>query len=191
MVVAIVAFACIAIFSCWPWSDSPWTAASAMATFCAAGVALWLGLGDKRRRDLERKEKADALAASLIPILDQIRNMVQHIRILAEQGHGVTDRDKVADGVASTLASIRSAAIPSDVLVLGNLNIETAKKIAFVQSRLEALGLDMGFRSGLLERGKYGKTIQEGIVAGWAGALSEVERSLLDILSDLHLEDDA
>ncbi len=54
----IIAVACVAIFSDWPWKESPWTAVAAFGTVFAAVVALYIAGQAERNSLLEGKRRA-------------------------------------------------------------------------------------------------------------------------------------
>src|SRR5690554_5122116 len=64
IILGFVAVVTIACFSSWPWDASPWVAISALATFLAAGVALWLGWREgawRRQEEREQQDRSDIL----------------------------------------------------------------------------------------------------------------------------------
>lgn len=71
VVVALISFVCIALFSEWPWRESPWVAASAIATLLAAGIALWFGSQDARHREDERERAIGVYQKLFVPDVGQ------------------------------------------------------------------------------------------------------------------------
>lgn len=61
IILAVVGFILIASTSTWPWTESPWQVATAVATTAATGVALWLGLRETGwRREMLRTQRFQA-----------------------------------------------------------------------------------------------------------------------------------
>lgn len=72
-----ISFVLIAIFSDWPWSDSPWTALSAVATFAAVFVALRLGLAEERRAAEQRSATTKLCVEAARKDLYSIHNAIE------------------------------------------------------------------------------------------------------------------
>lgn len=95
-VVAIIAFACIAIFSDWPWGESPWTAGAALATFMAALSALHISRREEKRRSEREKKKAAIVAAQAIVVLDRFqRSALSQLLARGLQSFGKTKEEGV------------------------------------------------------------------------------------------------
>lgn len=143
-VVAIIAFACIAIFSDWPWKESPWTAAAAVATFCAAWVALWLGQSESRRIKAEKEEKANLIAAGLI-----IKLELASSRIAGARDHFSYDETEFPDAtdvakiVLTHMRSILDSIEITDLIFIHPLLPKAAKDlvsaIALIRSVAEVI----------------------------------------------------
>ncbi|MDT8470699.1 hypothetical protein O3S74_018095, partial [Alcaligenes nematophilus] len=71
IVISLPTFASIAIFSDWPWQDSPWVAIGAVATFSAVLTAIFIALHQRADEKLLREHRARIAAAYIAPILDK------------------------------------------------------------------------------------------------------------------------
>lgn len=75
--VVIVAVCIAAVFSTWPWNESPWAAAAAIATFSAALSALHISRREEKRRIKREKQHASIVAAQAIVILDVFHTRIE------------------------------------------------------------------------------------------------------------------
>ncbi|WP_193090515.1 hypothetical protein [Advenella sp. FME57] len=77
VVVASLSFCLIAIYSTWPWDESPWAAAAAVATFSAALIALHISRREEKRRIKREKQHASIVAAQAIVILNEFHTRIE------------------------------------------------------------------------------------------------------------------
>lgn len=140
-VVAIIAFACIAVFSDWPWSESPWTAAAAIATFSAALVALWLGKTQSRRLMLDREEKATLVASGLIIHLELAAAKISGSRDHLSHGkRDMSDATRIAKIVILYMNSIARSIKLADIISIQPLLPKAARDLASALALTETIG---------------------------------------------------
>lgn len=68
IIFAIPSFALVAVKSDWPWKESPWAAAAAVATFFAGVVALCLGVTQVKKERAARIARGRIAASYIEPV---------------------------------------------------------------------------------------------------------------------------
>lgn len=153
LVFALPAVAAISILSEWPWRESPWSAAAAIATFFAGGSALWISLREARERQAERVIKARVLrpGARLIAIEVKHRLKVLNDNIKSE-GKLVLQAKSCTSLALESIKDTELMAQSLDLSVFYNLEPEGCEKYGECLSYL-------GMAKGVLERSYlYGVT---------------------------------
>lgn len=96
IVLGFVVVVTISCFSPWPWDASPWIALSAIATFLATGVALWLGWREgawRRQDEREKQDREDILLAMRTGNTGKALYMIVKVREALASGDASTRYD--------------------------------------------------------------------------------------------------
>mgnify|MGYP006194644133 FL=1 len=137
-VLAVISFpivASIAVFSDWPWDDSPWVAMGAVATFLAVLTAICIALSQRADEKLLREHRARIAAAYIAPILDKTAATMTLCFESKEPIVNITDGTKI---ILSGLWSIEK-------VTLSNLTDYSYLDPAGASTVSESIGLLVGF----------------------------------------------
>lgn len=143
VMLSIPAITAIALFSTWPWKESPWVAMSAISTLCASVIALWLGLDQIRRSERRKEREGRVIAALTCPLIQKAAKILkQCINVLEpSQEKDFTDLTKAQ---ISSLWSLERITV-QHILAVSELHPYPSgvlgQNINFVIGVLEHLGL--------------------------------------------------
>ena len=119
------------------WSIN-WNAVSALATFTAAGAALWIASQDKRARKKAETLRANIVAASLAPRLESLSNDLAMCSARLAFAGPSSANQPVASAHGERLLRIEKFAISTEELaLLSLLGGNCATRLAYAISAIE------------------------------------------------------
>ncbi|QRF90263.1 hypothetical protein CLH39_08500 [Alcaligenes faecalis] len=139
-VIGVLILGLIPIFSKWPWSESPWAALAAIATFFAGGTALWISQAELRSRQRLIRVQAIVMASELGIALKDVQMDLLSIRdnLTALGIKSVVDKSE-ASTVQSEIRLIQSRLKDMDIAVFYGLVPEECKKFGLALGYIAVL----------------------------------------------------